>query len=159
MVEGSMGSGMETSLRYSSHYKNLRIHAKEKFPLDSKTLVQTHGEVEVGSKLPSLLAMSIRRFYPELSASVGVGLQFNSQDKFGYNIRVKKALLLKSNPMLHINVKGRCDTDKDFKQVNCSCSFKSFPNSVWLSCKYLVNFCYNFFYFLAKLVWTSCLST
>ncbi|KAG0475149.1 hypothetical protein HPP92_014835 [Vanilla planifolia] len=60
--------------------------------------------------------MSIRRFYPELSASIGVGLQFNSQDKFGYNIRVKKALLLKSNPMLHVNVKGRCDTDKDFKQ-------------------------------------------
>lgn len=113
-----MGAGMETSLRYSDHSKTLRIHAKEKLPLDSKTLIQAHGEIETGAGRPSLLAMSIRRFYPELSASIGIGFEFNEQDKFGYNIRGKKALALTHNDMLGINVKGRCDTDKDFKQRN-----------------------------------------
>ncbi|KAH0462761.1 hypothetical protein IEQ34_010336 [Dendrobium chrysotoxum] len=118
MVGGSMGTGMETSLRYNGQSKTLRIHAKEKLPLDSKTVIQAHGEIETGVGHPSFLAMSIRRFYPELLASIRVGFEFNNQDKFGYNIRGKKALALTSNGMLGINVKGRCDTDKDFKQRN-----------------------------------------
>ncbi|KAK8950991.1 hypothetical protein KSP39_PZI004232 [Platanthera zijinensis] len=111
-----MGSGMETSLRYSSQFKTLRIHAKEKLRLDSKTLLQAHAEIETGVGRPSFLCMTIRRFYPDLSASLGVGLEFNKHDKFGYNIRGKKLVALASNGVLGINVKGRCDTDKDFKQ-------------------------------------------
>ncbi|XP_020571186.1 outer envelope pore protein 21B, chloroplastic [Phalaenopsis equestris] len=118
MVGGSMGTGIETSMRYSGQSKTLRIHAKEKLPLDSKTLIQAHGEVETGAGHPRFLAMSIRRFFPEHSASFGVGFEFNSKDKFGYNIRGKRALGLTSNGMLVLNMKGRCDTDKNFNQKN-----------------------------------------
>lgn len=111
-----MGSGMETSLRYSSQSKTLRIHAKEKLLLDPKTLLQAHAEIETGAGRPSFVSLAIRRFYPDLSASLAVGLNFNKHDKFGYNLRGKKLVALASSGMLGINVKGRCDTDKDFKQ-------------------------------------------
>ncbi|PKA48712.1 Outer envelope pore protein 21B, chloroplastic [Apostasia shenzhenica] len=59
--------------------------------------------------------MSIRRFFPEISASMGTGLQYN-QDKFAYNVRAKKAFSISSNGMLGFNFKCRCDVDKDFNQ-------------------------------------------
>ncbi|KAK8966191.1 hypothetical protein KSP40_PGU001164 [Platanthera guangdongensis] len=81
--------------------------------------LQAHAEIETGAGRPSFLSMTIRRFYPHLSASLGVGLEFNKHDRFGYNFRGKKLVALASNGVLGINVKGRCDTDKDFKQVGC----------------------------------------
>ncbi|KAJ6829304.1 outer envelope pore protein 21, chloroplastic-like [Iris pallida] len=109
---------METSLRYRSDSKTLRIHAKQKFPLDAKSHLQAHGELDTRTGAPSYLALIIRRFYPELSASFGVGIHSNSNkcDKIGYHIRGKKAVSVTSNGLLGINIKGRCETDKEFNE-------------------------------------------
>ncbi|XP_020242622.1 outer envelope pore protein 21, chloroplastic-like [Asparagus officinalis] len=113
---------MDTSFRYSSDSKSLRIRAKQKLSVDPKTLIQAHGELDTRTGAPSYLALIIRRFYPDLSASVGVGVQTSKalqtakRDKFGYYIRGKKAISLTSNGFVGINIKGRCDTDKEFKE-------------------------------------------
>ncbi|KAE8715591.1 putative RING/U-box superfamily protein [Hibiscus syriacus] len=43
---------METSLRYSGDSKALRVHAKEKFPIDSKTYLQVQGELDTKLESP-----------------------------------------------------------------------------------------------------------
>ncbi|XP_031270279.1 outer envelope pore protein 21, chloroplastic isoform X2 [Pistacia vera] len=84
---------METSLRYGKDSKALRIHAKEKFLIDSNTRLQ-------------------------LSASLGVGLQYTKHEKLRYFVRAKKGFPVTSNGLLSFNIKGRCDVDKEFKQKN-----------------------------------------
>ncbi|XP_072994286.1 outer envelope pore protein 21B, chloroplastic-like [Typha latifolia] len=106
---------METSLRLAGDSKNLRIHAKEKLPLNSQTLLQAHGEIDTSSGAPSYLALIIRRFYPELSANIGVGVQLDGGNDFVYNVRGKKAFLITQTGRVGINIKGRCIGDKEFK--------------------------------------------
>uniref|UniRef100_A0A5B7BWJ5 Outer envelope pore protein 21, chloroplastic n=1 Tax=Davidia involucrata TaxID=16924 RepID=A0A5B7BWJ5_DAVIN len=107
---------METSLRYGDDSKALRIHVKEKFPVDSKTLLQVHGELNTRIGAPSYLSVVIRHFYPDLSASLGVGLQYDRHEKLRYSVRGKKAFPVTPNGLLSFNIKGRCDVDKEFRE-------------------------------------------
>ncbi|KAI9200249.1 hypothetical protein LWI29_029932 [Acer saccharum] len=107
---------METSLRYGRDTKALRIHAKEKFPFDSKTFLQVHGELDTRIGTPSYIGAMLRHFYPDLSASLGVGLQYDRHEKLRYTVRGKKAFPVTSNGLLSFNIKGRCDVDQEFKQ-------------------------------------------
>ncbi|GFZ10553.1 hypothetical protein Acr_21g0011520 [Actinidia rufa] len=82
---------MDTSIRYGADSTALRIHAKEKFPIDSNTHLQ-------------------------LSASLGVGLQYNRHEKARYSVRGKTAFPVTTNGLLQFNIKGRCDVDKEFRE-------------------------------------------
>ena len=57
-------------------------------------------------------------FILQLSAKIGVGLQSDKRDKLGYYIKGKKAISLSSNCFMGVNIKGRCDTDKEFREVS-----------------------------------------
>ncbi|KAH7672372.1 hypothetical protein IHE45_09G050300 [Dioscorea alata] len=105
---------METSLRLSSEPKSLRIHAKQKFHLDSNTLLQAHGEIDTGNGNPSYFALLIRQFLPQLSTRIGVGLQSDKHRKLQYTVRGKKAFEITSSGYFGLNIKGRCDLDKEF---------------------------------------------
>ncbi|KAJ4825263.1 Outer envelope pore protein 21B, chloroplastic [Turnera subulata] len=107
---------METSLRYASNSKALRIHAKEKLPIDSKTHLQLHGELDTKLAAPSYLCAMIRHYYPDLSVSLGVGVHYSKQEKLRYSVRGKKAFPVTDDRLLSFNVKGRCDVDSEFKQ-------------------------------------------
>ncbi|GAB4833037.1 hypothetical protein Ancab_007061 [Ancistrocladus abbreviatus] len=107
---------METSLRFSGDSKALRIHAKEKFPVDSKTFLQVHGELDTKFGAPSYFSAVLRHFYPDISASLGLGLQYNKNDKLRYSVRGKAAVPMSSNGLLNIVIKGRCDVDNEFKE-------------------------------------------
>ncbi|KAI4389658.1 hypothetical protein MLD38_001859 [Melastoma candidum] len=107
---------METSLRYRGEYKSLKIHAKQKIALDSKTSLQVHGELDTKVGAPSYFCAVIRRFYPDWSASLGVGVQYDKYGKLRYNVRGKKAFPVTTNGLLSFAVKGRSDVDKEFKQ-------------------------------------------
>ncbi|KAJ8433546.1 hypothetical protein Cgig2_018099 [Carnegiea gigantea] len=107
---------METSLRYSGDSKSLRIHAKEKFPIDSLTFLQVHGELDTRYGGPGYCSAILRHFYPDLSASLGLGVQFHRYEKLRYTVRAKKAFPATSNGRISFNIKGRCDADKDFKE-------------------------------------------
>ncbi|KAI5590272.1 hypothetical protein BDE02_05G217700 [Populus trichocarpa] len=84
---------METSLRYGVDSKALKIHAKERFAIDSSTHLQ-------------------------LSACLGVGLQYDKHEKLRYFVRGKKGFPVTNDGLISFNVKGRCDVDKEFKQRN-----------------------------------------
>ncbi|KAL2895237.1 Outer envelope pore protein 21B chloroplastic [Bienertia sinuspersici] len=109
---------MDTSLRYNSASKALRIHAKQKLPIDSDTFLQVHGELDTRYGSPNYFCAMLRRFYnqPQLSSSLGVGVQFDKHEKLGYVVRGKMAFPVTSNDSISFNVKGRCDVDKEFKQ-------------------------------------------
>ncbi|PIA46636.1 hypothetical protein AQUCO_01500286v1 [Aquilegia coerulea] len=106
---------METSLRYGCEDKSLRIHAKQKIPLDSRTILQVHGELDPQVGAPSYYAVLARSFYPELAADFGAGLQFSEREGFQYTARAKKAFPITSNNSLSFNIKGRVHSDKDFE--------------------------------------------
>ncbi|KAL6996001.1 Outer envelope pore protein 21, chloroplastic [Sarracenia purpurea var. burkii] len=107
---------METSIRYGGDSTALRIHAKEKFPIDSKTHFQVHGELDTENGAPSYLSAMIRHFYPDLSACLGVGVQYDRQEKLRYTVRGKKAFPVTTNGLVRFNIKGRCDVDKEFRE-------------------------------------------
>ncbi|KAF6154288.1 hypothetical protein GIB67_026744 [Kingdonia uniflora] len=108
---------METSLRYGGSSSNsLRIHAKEKLPIDSKTFFQVHGELDTEVGRPNYCSALVRHFYPEISASLGVGLQYDQDEKFRYTVRGKKSFPISSSGLVSLNVKGRCDSDKEFQE-------------------------------------------
>ncbi|KAL9448840.1 hypothetical protein AB3S75_010889 [Citrus x aurantiifolia] len=107
---------METSLRYGKDSKALRIHAKEKIPIDSNTRLQVHGELDTRVGAPSYVNAMIRHFYPDLSASFGLGVQYDKHEKLRYTVRGKKAFPVTSTGLLSFNIKGRCEVDKEFKQ-------------------------------------------
>ncbi|KAJ0985320.1 hypothetical protein J5N97_003676 [Dioscorea zingiberensis] len=111
---------METSLRLDGESKSLRIHAKQKFPLDPKIHLQAHGEIDTTAGTPSCLALIIRQFFPQQSTSIGVGLQLDKYGKLGYNIRGKKAFPVTSSGLFGFNIKGRCDLDKEFQKRKAS---------------------------------------
>ncbi|KAJ6680874.1 OUTER ENVELOPE PORE PROTEIN 21B CHLOROPLASTIC [Salix koriyanagi] len=109
---------METSLRYGVDSKALKIHAKERFSIDSSTHLQVHGELDTRIGAPSYASAMIRHFYPNFSASLGVGLQYDKHEKVRYFVRGKKGFPVTNDGLISFNVKGRCDADKEFKQRN-----------------------------------------
>ncbi|KAK9928463.1 hypothetical protein M0R45_025596 [Rubus argutus] len=107
---------METSLRYGGDSKALRIHAKQKLPLDSNTHLQVHGELDTRVGAPTYFTALVRRFYPDFSTSIGAGLQYDKRDKLRYTIRGKKAFPVTTNGLFSFIVKGRYELDKDFRE-------------------------------------------
>lgn len=114
---------METSLRFGGHAQNsqaLRIHAKEKFPVDPNTHLLVRGEYDTGDKAPSFFSASIRHFYPNLSASLAIGLLCDKQEKLRYSVQGKKTF---TNGQLSLYLKGRCDVDREFREVDVFLTF------------------------------------
>ncbi|XP_028116026.1 outer envelope pore protein 21B, chloroplastic-like isoform X2 [Camellia sinensis] len=107
---------METSIRYGGDSRAVKFHAKENLPIDSNTNLQVHGELDTKDGAPSYLSAMIRHFYPDLSASLGVGLQYDRKEKLRYSVRGKKSFPVTPNGLLRFNIKGRCDVDKEFKE-------------------------------------------
>ncbi|KAI9073398.1 hypothetical protein K1719_044631 [Acacia pycnantha] len=106
---------METSLRCGVDSKALRIHAKQTFPIDSNTHLQVHGELDTKFGRPCYFSAWIRHLYPELSATLGVGLLYDKYDKLWYSVRGKKTFPVTNDGLLSFNIKGRSDVDKEFK--------------------------------------------
>ncbi|CAA2955535.1 Hypothetical predicted protein [Olea europaea subsp. europaea] len=109
---------MESSLRYGGDSKSLRIHAKEMYPIatDSNTLLQLHGELDTRLGAPTYLSAMIRHFYPDVSASIGTGVQYTRHDKLRYSVRGKKTFPVTNNGLINFNIKGRFIIDKEFKK-------------------------------------------
>lgn len=109
---------METSLRYNGDSKTLRIHAKQKYPLDFKTHLQLHAELDtrVGAP-PSFLCAMIRHSFPDFYAGISVGAKYNKQEKLRLFARGKKAYPVTGDGLKSIVIKGRCDADEEFKQI------------------------------------------
>lgn len=53
----------------------------------------------------------------QLSASLGVGLQYDKHEKLRYSVRGKKTFPVTTDGLLSFNVKGQCDVDKEFREV------------------------------------------
>ncbi|KAL1309189.1 outer envelope pore protein 21, chloroplastic isoform X2 [Arachis ipaensis] len=111
---------METSLRYGGDSKALRIHAKEKVPIDSNTFFQVHGELDTRVGQASSLSAQIRHFYPSLSATLGVGLRYDKHEKLRYTVRAKKTFPVTVDKLFDFKIKGRCDVDQNFKERKSS---------------------------------------
>ncbi|KAF5739287.1 outer envelope pore protein 21 chloroplastic [Tripterygium wilfordii] len=109
---------METSLRYGGDYKALRIHAKQKLLIDSKTHLQLHGELDTRIGAPSYFCAMIRHFYPEASANLGVGVKYSKHEKLQYSVRGKMSFPVTSDDLLSFVIKGQCDVDKEFREKN-----------------------------------------
>ncbi|XP_042470294.1 outer envelope pore protein 21B, chloroplastic-like [Zingiber officinale] len=107
---------MQSSLRYDGDSKSLRIHAKERIPLASDTLLQAHAELDTKSGSPSYLSLMFRHFYPEASASMGMGVQFNKDEKLSYTVQAKRAFPITANGLAGINLKGRYYFAEGFKE-------------------------------------------
>lgn len=56
----------------------------------------------------------------QLSASLGVGLQYDRQEKLQYIMRGKKAFAVSENGLVNFHIKGQCNADKEFRQVGVS---------------------------------------
>ncbi|XP_022723436.1 outer envelope pore protein 21B, chloroplastic-like isoform X2 [Durio zibethinus] len=109
---------METSLRYSGDSKALRIHAKEKFSIDSKTHLQVYGELDTRTGAPSNFCAMIRHFYPDRKSEGAAEFTFSiinfqrDQDvrfKLGYEVSEKVPYLQirENNWTLDVDMKGR----------------------------------------------------
>ncbi|KAL8130691.1 hypothetical protein V2J09_019846 [Rumex salicifolius] len=107
---------MDTSLRLNGEAKALRIHAKQKFPLDADTYLQAHGELDTKLGAPTGGSLVLRRFFPDLSGSIGIGVRYNKYDRFRYLLHGKKSFPVSSDGNIKFNVKGRSSLDEEFKQ-------------------------------------------
>ncbi|KAI7743749.1 hypothetical protein M8C21_007763 [Ambrosia artemisiifolia] len=105
-------------VKYAGDVSSIKIHAKQKIRFDSDTLLQLNGELDTRTGAPSFLCALVRHFYPNLSASVGAGLQYDRNDKLVCTLRGKKAYPVASNRFVNILLKGRCDIDKELNQVS-----------------------------------------
>ncbi|CAO2833700.1 unnamed protein product [Amaranthus hypochondriacus] len=111
---------METSLRYSSAAKSLKIHAKQNLVIDPDTFFQIRAELDTKLGSPNYLCAMLRRIYdqPQLSSRFGLGVQYDKFQKLGYIVRGKMEFPVTSNDdnSIRFVVKGRSDIDKEFKQ-------------------------------------------
>ncbi|PPD74767.1 hypothetical protein GOBAR_DD28295 [Gossypium barbadense] len=95
--------------------KALRIHAKEKFPIDSKTHLQVQGELDTRTGVPNNFCAMIRHSYHDLFTSLGVGMRYDKRDKVRYTLRGKKSFLVTNDDSVNFVIKGRYDVDQEFK--------------------------------------------
>ncbi|KAJ4962399.1 hypothetical protein NE237_022338 [Protea cynaroides] len=107
---------METSLRYGGDSKAIRIHAKENFPIATNKQFQVHTALDTGSGDLSYFSGIIKNVYPELSTTLGVGLQYDKQDKFRYTVRGKTKYPVTTDGPLSFIIKGRVDAHKELKE-------------------------------------------
>ncbi|MFS7947308.1 putative outer envelope pore protein [Helianthus anomalus] len=105
------------TVRYAGDVSSaLRVHAKQKFRIDSNTLLQLNGELDTRIGDPTFFSALLRFFSPELSAKIGAGLRYDRREKLHYTMHGKKSFPLTPDPVASFVVKGRCDLDKEFKQ-------------------------------------------
>ena len=52
-----------------------------------------------------------------------MGLQYDKHEKVRYFVRGKKGFPVTNDGLISFNVKGRCDVDKEFKQVGVFFAF------------------------------------
>ncbi|EYU41178.1 hypothetical protein ABFS82_03G006100 [Erythranthe guttata] len=109
---------METSLRYGGDSKSLCIRAKEKLPVGDNIIWESHAELDTKAGAPTFLSSMLRFYYPDLSTSLGVGAQYNKNRKIHYHVRGKHAFPVTSDRLISFNIKGRCNTDEEFKKVS-----------------------------------------
>jgi hypothetical protein len=121
---------METSLRYATNSRSLKIHAKEKFPVNSKTRLQLHGELDTGAGVPSYFCAMIRYFFHEASTNLGVGLHYDKREKLRCLVRGKKKFPVITDEVVTFNIKGRCDFDQDLVQRNAK-GAAEFDWNIW----------------------------
>ncbi|KAK7283473.1 hypothetical protein RIF29_13014 [Crotalaria pallida] len=121
---------METSLRYGGDSKvqdskahrlidsskSLRIHAKQKLPIDSNTFFQVHGELDTKFGHVNSFGALIRHFYPQLSATLGVGVRYDKHDKLRYIVAAKQTFPVTVDGLLNFKIKGQCLVDEGFKE-------------------------------------------
>ncbi|XP_076882180.1 outer envelope pore protein 21A, chloroplastic-like [Bidens hawaiensis] len=119
---------METSLRYGGDSTALRvkpptvgdsssavrIHAKQRFRIDSNTRLQLNGELDTQIRAPTFFSALLRYFSPELSAKIGAGVRYDGRERLHYTTHAKKLFPL--TQFANFVGKGRCDFDKEFKQ-------------------------------------------
>ncbi|VFQ60375.1 unnamed protein product [Cuscuta campestris] len=111
---------METSLRCYAGSKSIKLHAKERFVLDSSTHLKVHGELDTGTGAPSHFSTMISHFYLNVSSSLGVGLLYDKKDTLRYSVHVKKSFSVTADPRVNFQIKGRCDVDQGFEQRKSS---------------------------------------
>ncbi|KAK1431285.1 hypothetical protein QVD17_07741 [Tagetes erecta] len=105
------------TVRYASDASSaLKIHAKQKFRIDSSTLLQLNGELDTRIGVPTFFSALLRYFPPELSAKLGAGLRYDRREKLHYTMHGKKSFPVTPDRFVNFVVKGRCDLDKEFKQ-------------------------------------------
>lgn len=93
-------------MRYGSEDKQLFLHAKENFLLDSSFFLQVHGKINTHTGAVSGAANLKRKFFPELLTSLDVGAKFNSELKeFTYDVQAKKTVALTDNGLLSVDLK------------------------------------------------------
>ncbi|XP_024530071.1 outer envelope pore protein 21, chloroplastic isoform X2 [Selaginella moellendorffii] len=98
---------METSLRFRGDERQLRLHAKENFLLDSSFCLQVHGYLNTHNGRAGCIAQLKRKFLPELLTSLDVGARYDTDHKeFTYDVRGKKTLPLTDNGLLSVDLKG-----------------------------------------------------
>lgn len=64
-----------------------------------------------------LLCVDLFCIIVQLSASLGLGVQYDKWQKLRYVVRGKKEFPVTADGMVKFHVKGRCDIGKDFIQV------------------------------------------
>ncbi|XP_022946381.1 outer envelope pore protein 21, chloroplastic-like [Cucurbita moschata] len=114
---------MDTSLRYAGDSRALGIHAKEKIPLNSNTFLEVRGELDTRIGEPSLLAASVRKFYPDLFSSVSFGVKYDKYKKLHYLARGKVSLPVANDGLLKFTIKGQSQLENNFKQHKGAAEF------------------------------------
>lgn len=98
---------METCLRYSGQQKQLCLHAKEEFFIDSNFFFQIHGKLNTRTGEASGIAKLKRRFYPELFTSLDAGVKYDTEMReFICDLQGKKTIPITDNGLLSVDMKG-----------------------------------------------------
>ncbi|KAH9602652.1 hypothetical protein KSS87_012230 [Heliosperma pusillum] len=92
-------------------------------------LAKVREELDTKYGGPSYLSVMLRRFHnpPQLAASLVLRVQYDKREKLGYVVRGKLGFPVLSDDSVRFNVKGRCDIDKDLKQVH-ACGFNVYSS-------------------------------
>eukprot|EP00250_Pteridium_aquilinum_P003678 c13987_g1_i1 orf=581-1087(-) len=98
---------METSLRYNKEHKQLCLHAKESFLIDSAFYLKAHGRLNTHTGAAAGVAQLRRRFFPQLLTNLDVGAKYDTEVKeFSYDIQAKKTLPITESGLLSVDIKG-----------------------------------------------------
>ncbi|KAH7446809.1 hypothetical protein KP509_01G077400 [Ceratopteris richardii] len=98
---------METSLRYNSEEKQLYLHAKECFLIDSSFYLKAHGRLNTHTGLTGGTIQFRRRFTPKVITSLDVGGKYDIDGKeFSYDIQAKKTLPITETGLLSLDIRA-----------------------------------------------------
>ena len=99
---------METSLRFDSNGKSLRLFAKEKFSNDDNYVLTVSGSLDTKDGRVESRAYVRKKFFPEAVLSrVDMGLSYaTTADDVKYGIAGKKSFELTDDGLTTLDVKG-----------------------------------------------------